>query len=126
MRKPLASLSLLFAWFCANGAIWDAAQLLVWGKMFSDNARVMSVGAALAATFDPARACQLCAGVATAKETARQQLPQSVERSSEKLLLALPAPAPALSAPPAPAWPRPVAQRAIARTDAVPVPPPRA
>jgi hypothetical protein len=126
MRKPLASLSLLVAWLCANGAIWDAAQLLVWGKMFSDNARVMRVGAALAATFDPAKACQLCAGVATAKETARQQLPQSVERSAEKLLLALPSPAPALSAPPAPAWPRPVAQRALARADAVPVPPPRA
>lgn len=127
MRKPLATLSLLVAWLCANGAIWDAAQLLVWGKMFSDNARVMSVGAALSATFDPAKACELCAGVATAKETAKQQTPAAVERSADKLLLALHAPAtPVLSAPPAASWPRAVASVAPARAATVPVPPPRA
>ncbi len=125
LRKKFASLALLLAWVCANGAIWDAAQLLVWGKMFSDNARVMPVAAAFQATFDPAKACELCAGVAEAKETARQQLPQSVERSAEKLLLALHTPAPILLNPVPETWPAALASAAPVRTESVPVPPPR-
>lgn len=126
MRRKFASLALLFAWVCANGAIWDAAQLLVWGKMFSDNSRVMPVVAAFQATFDPAKACQLCAGVAEAKETARRQLPQAVERSAEKLLLALHTPAPIVLDPAPGAWPAVLASAAPVRSEAVPVPPPRA
>lgn len=125
VRKKIASLSLLLAWVCANGAIWDAAQLLVWGKMFSDNVRVMKVSAALEATFDPAKACQLCAGVATAKETAKQQMPQSVERAAEKLLLVLHTPAPVLFQNESGEWPPALASVALTRAESVPVPPPR-
>ncbi|MES2691901.1 MAG: hypothetical protein V4773_00420 [Verrucomicrobiota bacterium] len=125
MRKKFASLSLLFAWICANGAIWDAAQLLVWGKMFSDNARIMSVSAALTATFDPTKACELCAGVATAKETAKQQLPHSTERVAEKLLLALHTPAPVVFESSPGAWPATLVSVAPLRIESVPVPPPR-
>lgn len=126
VRKTFASLALFFAWICANGAIWDAAQVLVWGKMFSDNTRTMSVGAALAATFDPAKACELCAGVADAKETAKQQLPAAVERAADKMLLALHAPAIVVSRQAPEAWPAVPARTAVVRAKAVPLPPPRA
>ncbi len=125
VRKPFASLALLFAWLCANGALLDAAQLVAWAKMFSDYRQTMSVGAAVRATFDPAKACELCVGVASARETAKQQLPGSVEQSAEKLLLALHFPAPVILENTPGAWPAVPASAAPVRTEAVPVPPPR-
>lgn len=127
VRRRVAIASLFFAWICANGAIWDAAQVFAWGKMFAGYAQTMSVPAALQATFDPARPCDMCLGVATAKETARQQLPQDVERAAEKLVLALHASVPlVLEKVRASEWPPAVANAAPLRTEAVPVPPPRA
>jgi hypothetical protein len=126
LRRRLATFSLLFAWVCANGAIWDAVQVFAWGKMFAGYSQAMSVPAALRATFDPAKPCEMCMGVATAKETAKQQLPQSVERSTEKLLLAIHAPAAILFEQSGADWPANVAGVGPLRSELVPVPPPRA
>ncbi len=126
MRRRIAIASLCFAWICANGAIWDAVQVFAWGKMFAGYAQMMSVPAALRATFDPARPCELCVTVADARETAREQLPQAVERAAEKLLLALHSPAPIVLVPAPGAWPPTLAHAAPRRTESVPVPPPRA
>jgi hypothetical protein len=126
VRRHFAIVSLCFAWVCANGAIWDAAQLVAWGKMFTGYAQTMSVTAALRETFDPAKPCEMCLGVATAKETARQQLPQAVERSAEKLFLALHTPAPIVFEHSPDPWPAALASAAPRRTESVPVPPPRA
>ena len=52
MRRKFAVLSLAFAWLCANGAIWDAAQVVAWAKMFAGYAQTLSVSAALEETFD--------------------------------------------------------------------------
>jgi hypothetical protein len=82
VRRTVAITSLLFAWLCANGALLDAVQVFAWGKMFAENARSQPLGAALRATFDPAKPCQFCLGVAAAKETAKQQLPSSVDHPS--------------------------------------------
>jgi hypothetical protein len=65
-------------------------------------------------------------GVATAKETAKQQLPQSVEHSAEKLLLAIHAPAAILFEQSGADWPATVAGVGPLRSELVPVPPPRA
>lgn len=125
MRRPLATFSLLFAWVCANGAIWDAVQVFAWGKMFAGYSQSMSVPAALRATFDPAKACEMCLGVASAKETAKQQLPQAVERSAEKLLLAIHAPGQIVFENSPEEWPVTLASVAPVRSESVPVPPPR-
>ena len=127
MRKNFSITCLLLAWLCANGALLDAVQVFAWGKMFSENTRTMSVTAALRATFDPAKACELCSTVAAAKDTAAKQLPAAVESSgAEKLLLALHTPARPVFLLPSADWPETLASVAPSRTEAVPVPPPRA
>lgn len=126
VRRHVAIASLCFAWICANGAIWDAAQVFAWGKMFAGYAQTMGLAEALRETFDPAKPCEMCVGVANAKETARQQLPQAVERSAEKLILALHASAPIVLLNSPDPWPAVLASAAPVRRESVPVPPPRA
>lgn len=125
MQKKIASLALLFAWLCANGALLDVAQVLAWGKMFAGYSGTMSVAASLEKTFDPAKKCKLCHGVARAREATQQQLPQAVERSAEKLLLAMHTPSLVIIVPSAGDWPATPAGVAPHRTEPVPVPPPR-
>jgi hypothetical protein len=125
VRRRVATFSLLFAWVCANGAIWDAVQVFAWGKMFAGYTQAMTVPAALRETFDPAKPCEMCLGVASAKETAKQQLPQSVERSTEKLLLAIHSPAGIVFENIPQEWPVTRASVVLVRTEPVPVPPPR-
>ena len=88
MRQTLSITCLLFAWLCANGALLDAVQVFAWGKMFAENVRTEPLGEALRATFDPAKPCQFCLGVAAAKETAKQQLPGSVDGASAFVVFA--------------------------------------
>jgi hypothetical protein len=126
VRNPLASFSLLFAWLCANGALLDGVQVFAWAKMFAGYSETMSAGAALRATFDPAKPCEMCVGVAQAKETAREQMPHAVERAAEKLLLALHAPTTVIFAVPPESWPAALPSIGSTRVDSVPVPPPRA
>lgn len=126
MRKNIAIFSLLFAWLCANGALLDVVQVLAWGKMFAGYTQTMSVAAALRETFDPAKPCAMCLGVAEAKEATKQQRPATVESSAEKLLLAYHANA-IFVVPHSPGdWPAALASVVPSRTDPVPVPPPRA
>jgi hypothetical protein len=126
VRQKLSITCLLFAWLCANGALLDAVQVFAWGKMFSENLQTMRVITAFQATFDPGRACHLCVSVATAKDTAREQLPGSVERASgEKLVLALHATPPPVFLSPSADWPATLASVPPSRTEPVPLPPPR-
>ena len=125
MRKKFAIFSLLFAWLCANGALLDAVQVLAWAKMFAGYARVMPVGEALRVTFDPNKPCDMCLGIAAAKETAKQQLPQTTEHSAEKLLLAYQATSVFVLTRSPGDWPAALASAAPVRTEEVPVPPPR-
>lgn len=126
MRKKTAIFALLFAWLCANGVLLDTAQVLAWAKMFAGYSISMGVAEALSATFDPAKPCGLCVGIAAAKEASKQPRPTTVERAAEKLLLALHRPEPIVLTPETGAWPVSPAVVAKSRTDAVPVPPPRA
>jgi hypothetical protein len=124
--EKTAIFALLLAWLCANGVLLDAAQVLAWAKMFAGYSSSMSVAAALDATFDPEKPCNLCVGISTARDTAKQQLPQAVERAAEKLLLALHRPEPIVLTHDAGDWPATLASVAPSRTESVPVPPPRA
>ena len=126
MRRHVAAFSLFFAWLCANGALLDGVQVFAWAKMFAGYSQTMDVRAALRATFDPSKPCEMCVGVAVAKETAKQQLPSAVERSAEKLVLALHAPAPLVISHFPGRWPPALARAAPMRAASVPVPPPRA
>lgn len=126
MRRPFPTVCLIFAWLCANGAIWDAAQLVAWAKMFAGYAQTLPVGAAIAETFDLTKPCEMCRTVAQAKEAGQQQQgAQSFERAIEKLPLACEAPERILIVPPPVAWPEEAPRFAVARSERVPVPPPR-
>lgn len=125
MRKNLSIASLLLAWLCANGAVWDLVQVFAWGRMFAANVETMSATAALRATFDPVRRCQLCLKVARAKDTAQKQAPLPSGRAADELLLACEAPAKIIFAHNPGDWPRALASAAPVRTERVPVPPPR-
>jgi hypothetical protein len=126
VQRKLATLSLLLAWLCANGALLDGVQVFAWAKMFAGYTQTMSVAAALRETFDPAKPCEMCLGVAAAKDTAKKQLPASVENSTEKIVLALEAANKIVPAPAPEAWPPMATVAALSRSEAVPVPPPRA
>mgnify|MGYP001545559511 CR=1 FL=1 len=125
VRKNASLACLLLAWLCANGALLDVVQVVAWGKMFAGYNATLSVGAALRATFDPAKPCELCVGVARAKDAAQNQLPAAPERATEKLLLACEAPAAVVWTAPASDWPAERASVAPLRAEPVPVPPPR-
>jgi hypothetical protein len=124
VRRGIAILSLTFAWLCANGAIWDLAQVLAWGRMFAGYSSTLSVGDALRATLDPAKACELCVGVAKAKEQSATSTP-AANSEAAKLVLAMETETLVVSAPAPSAW---LVRAEVTPPDwreAVPVPPPR-
>lgn len=128
MRRPISTTCLLLAWLCANGAVWNVVQVVAWAKMFHDYSQVMPVTAALELTFDGSAPCDMCLIAQGGQDAARQQLPAEAALGGgmEKIvLLADHVPAPVLVAPDT-VWPGPVHEAGLMRTEAVPVPPPRA
>ena len=85
-QRTFAIASLIFAWICANGAVWDAVQVFAWARMFAGYAHTLPVRAALRETFDPGKPCEICMAVAKAKEAERKQAPRPLERSTAKLV----------------------------------------
>jgi hypothetical protein len=126
VQRKVAILSLLLAWLCANGALLDGVQVFAWVKMFAGYNQTMSVAAALRETFDPAKPCEMCLGVAAAKDAAKKQVPQTVEFSAEKITLAFETANKIVLTPMPEPWPPMVAVVPQSRSEAVPVPPPRA
>lgn len=92
MKKPLSIVSLLIAWLCAQGVLWDVVQVAAWGKMFHGYVQTESVRDSLRLTFDPDLPCGLCEMVRVAKETPDSNLPfpEEMERGDTRLILALP------------------------------------
>ncbi len=125
MRRRLVIVSLCFAWICANGALWDAVQVFAWARMFAGYAQTMNFADAACETLDPTKPCEICLTVAKAKETERRQVPQAVERSAEKLVLACEPPAKIFLQPSARAWREAPPRVAASHIESVPVPPPR-
>lgn len=128
MRRVVPISCLLFAWLCANGALWNAVQVVAWVKMFHDYSAVMPVADALQLTFDGSKPCKLCCMAKAAEDTARKQMPRdsALGGGTEKLLfIAEHAPVVVLPAPRF-TWPDLDHDIGWARKEAVPVPPPRA
>jgi hypothetical protein len=126
VRRPFATVCLLIAWFCANGAIWDVVQVFAWTSMFTGYAQEMPVAQALKETFDPNKPCELCTTVAKAREHEQKQTPPPLERAADKLLLAMQTPVPLVFRGPPTEWPESLPDTGVTRTESVPVPPPRA
>lgn len=123
-RLAIASLSL--AWLCANGLMWDAMQMAAWGKMFAGYTETMSVTQALRETFDPAKPCEMCRGIALAKDATQKQSPAPEQQSAAKFVLALQAVDAPVFGPARETWTSLRAPRLAERSDPVPLPPPRA
>lgn len=127
VRRTFSTTCLLIAWLCANGAVWNVVQVVAWAKMFHEYSQVMPATDALALTFDGSAPCDMCLIAQGGQDAARQQLPAeaALGGGQEKIvLIADHAPALVLVAPDS-AWPGPVHEAGLTRTDAVPVPPPR-
>jgi hypothetical protein len=125
LRKSASIAALLLAWLCANGVMLDAVQVFAWAKMFSGYTATMSTADALLATFDPAKRCELCVGVAQAKDATEKNLPPASARGTEKIVLVCDAPVPLVFVSPPTDWPAALASAAPVRTEPVPLPPPR-
>ena len=90
--KTLTTYVLLFAWLCAQGVLWDVAQVVVWGKMFANYTQTESVGDSLRLTFDTGRPCHLCLALQEVRENQNSSPEQENEweRDGHRLLLGLP------------------------------------
>lgn len=126
MRRIFSISALCLAWLFANGAAWNLVQVVAWAKMFRDYSQVSPVREALRETLEGAP-CKLCRLAQDGAKTAREQLPKSdAFGAGDRLVLAWqPVPPVVLIAPNA-VWPGLVHEAGRIRTDAVPVPPPRA
>ncbi len=127
LPRKFSILCLLFAWLCANGAVWNMVQVVAWGKMYLDYASVLPARIALRKTFDGSKPCELCTVVRQAEDAARDQAPRDAEfgGGSVKLqLIAEAAPTIVLSRP-AWTWPQSGNESGDERTERVPLPPPR-
>ncbi len=127
VRRRISIAALGLAWLCANGAIWNAVQVVAWAKMFHGYSQVMPVAQALKLTFDGEAPCDLCIIAEAGKDAARDQLPrEELPGATDKFVLSFQAAAPFVLAAPEFAWPGLVHEIGLLRIGAVPVPPPRA
>jgi hypothetical protein len=125
VRRRFATASLLIAWLCANGAIWDVMQVAAWGKMFAGYSGTMTISQALQQTFDPAKPCEMCVGIAKAKDATDKKLPSNEQTAGAKFILVMhAAEAPVFTNDPGD-WVNLSVGRLTERTDPVPLPPPR-
>ena len=126
MSRRLASISLLFAWLCASGAMLDVAQVAAWARMFAGYARTESIAAATRDTFDPGKPCAMCRAVSKARDSGcDRHAPAIPSPGLEKMVLVLERALPFVASPERGAWPEMARAFAPSRGAEVPVPPPR-
>jgi hypothetical protein len=125
VRRKLSIACLLIAWLCANGAVWNVVQVVGWVKMFHDYSSVLPATEALKLTFDGSAPCDLCHISQSAQDQARDQQSPAVLGATDKLVLAFTTPAPVVVLAPEVVWPGLAHEAGLARTETVPVPPPR-
>jgi hypothetical protein len=125
VRRTFSITCLLFGWLCANGAVWNVVQAVAWGRMFATYAQTLSVGAALRETFNPAKPCEICVAVKAARTADCERAPTAPAPQSAKVDLAIELPSVFVFSMPQVSWPQVREPAVLARTDSVPVPPPR-
>jgi len=128
MRHRLSLVFTLAAWLLATGSHWDLVQTFAYARMFTDNARTLSLGAALERTFSPEGRCEICSAVDAAKNSPdHANTPASAEKFAGKIPLTHePAARFVFALAPATAWPDSHPSLASAERAAPPLPPPRA
>ncbi len=128
VRFRLSICGLLFAWLCASGGLLDIAQVFAWTRMYAGYAQSMSVGEALAQTFDPAKPCELCVAVLKVREAsggAAKTPAAAASAEIEKVVLIAQGAAPLVIAPVLEEWPAARDEFSGMRVEPVPLPPPR-
>ncbi|WP_438481421.1 hypothetical protein [Oleiharenicola lentus] len=126
VRRKISIGCLLFAWLCANGAVWNTVQVVAWAKMFHDYAQVMPLAQALKVTLEGNAMCDGCVFAQDAEDAAREQLPRDAALGGmDKFVFATELPAPIFSIEPEVSWPGVAHDVGLTRTESVPVPPPR-
>ncbi len=126
VHRRVSIAALCFAWLCANGAIWNAVQVVAWAKMINDYSRVMPMTRAIQVTFDGSAPCNLCVLTEQARDAAREQLPQEAALgATDKLLLSYQPAAVFVLTPPESAWPGIGDVTGLSRTEPVLLTPPR-
>ena len=126
MRRRLSLCCLLLAWLCANGALWDAVQVVAWGKMFATYASYLPVGKALEKTFDGSKPCEICAIAQHGRDAQQHQPSPAAPDGPERILLAFDPPAALVVTAPDFSWPGVFSDSGLIRSESVPLPPPRA
>lgn len=126
MRRRLSVTCLLFAWFCATGALLDVAQMFAWSRMFAGYMRTLPAAQALSRTFDPEKPCEFCMAVQKAREAGRKQQPAPTDAAVPKIVLIRQQAGPLVVVPAVDAWPETNHMFASSWCPPVPVPPPRA
>ncbi|HEY2342600.1 MAG TPA: hypothetical protein VGH90_06210 [Chthoniobacteraceae bacterium] len=76
MRRLLLTLGrlvLVVAIFTSGGGHWAILQSIAWGRMLVNNTRDSSFLGAVEKTFDGRHPCEICKGIAAAKEKEQKQ-----------------------------------------------------
>ncbi len=125
MRRTLSILSLSIAWLCANGSLWNVMQLVAWAKMFHDYSQIMPAVPALSLTFDLSKPCEICTMIQHGRDATRDTQSPVLLSTGDKLVLACETAAPVVMTAPDFYWPDVVNDVGPARSETVPLPPPR-
>lgn len=67
MWRRFKIFSVVLAWFLATGSHWEMMQTIAWAKMIVQDARTMTLGAAVVETFSGENPCSMCKIVEGAK-----------------------------------------------------------
>jgi hypothetical protein len=104
----------------------DVAQGFAWARMFTGYARSESVASAARDTFDPARPCRICLAVKAARDASSAHCPVAQQAETSKIVLAFEEPGIFIGQAPSRVWLLVMSVGAPARSEDVPLPPPRA
>lgn len=69
--------------------VWNALQLVAWGKMFASYSENMSYAQAVRETLDPTKPCDMCLGIAKAKTETEEKLPSQELQAAAKFVMML-------------------------------------
>ncbi|HEU5080997.1 MAG TPA: hypothetical protein VFT72_17425 [Opitutaceae bacterium] len=68
MWRRFKIFSVVVAWLLATGSQWEIMQTVAWAKMIAENARTMSLSAAVSETLSGQKPCSMCKFVAGAQQ----------------------------------------------------------
>lgn len=86
-RHPIRIGLVVLVWLAASGSLWDAVQVVAWGRMWVLNLESRTAVEALAETFSEDAICGLCKTVQAAKEAPREDGPVVIEASGKVPLI---------------------------------------